>query len=251
MMSYRFTRKILNIGPIRNARQTLATNTAPLPGIESANVGVFCPTVTGRNAMSIPLELDAISEEEPIKFYNRSDPYYEFTNFYMASAPVAIDNKLWPTTEHYYQAQKFNYGTFYYEKILQLPSPREAFRFSRTPQAYKEVKKNWEFIKDGVMLTALRAKFLQNEDLKQLLLKTRNRKLVEHTANDSYWGDGGDGSGQNRLGELLMAVRDELFLQNEDLKQLLLKTRNRKLVEHTANDSTEEMEVAKTGWENS
>ena len=34
--------------------------------------------------------------------------------------------------------------------------------------------------------------------------------LVEHTVNDHYWGDGGDGSGKNRLGQLLMQVRDEL-----------------------------------------
>ena len=37
-----------------------------------------------------------------------------------------------------------------------------------------------------------------------------SRRLVEHTANDSYWGDGGDSSGQNRLGALLMQVRDEI-----------------------------------------
>ena len=35
-------------------------------------------------------------------------------------------------------------------------------------------------------------------------------KLVEHTTNDSYWGDGGDGRGRNMLGQLLMQVRDEL-----------------------------------------
>ena len=35
-------------------------------------------------------------------------------------------------------------------------------------------------------------------------------KLVEHTENDSYWGDGGDGSGRNMLGQILMQVRDEL-----------------------------------------
>jgi predicted NAD-dependent protein-ADP-ribosyltransferase YbiA (DUF1768 family) len=33
---------------------------------------------------------------------------------------------------------------------------------------------------------------------------------VEHTKNDAYWGDGGDGIGKNRLGQILMAVREEL-----------------------------------------
>ena len=39
---------------------------------------------------------------------------------------------------------------------------------------------------------------------------TGDAKLVERTANDSYWGDGGDGSGTNRLGQILMLVREEL-----------------------------------------
>ena len=35
-------------------------------------------------------------------------------------------------------------------------------------------------------------------------------KLVEHTTNDAYWGDGGDGSGTNMLGRILMEVRERL-----------------------------------------
>jgi len=60
------------------------------------------------------------------------------------------------------------------------------------------------------MLDALRAKFTQHADLRTLLLATGDAQLVEHTTNDSYWGDGGDGSGKNRLGQLLMRLRDEL-----------------------------------------
>lgn len=33
---------------------------------------------------------------------------------------------------------------------------------------------------------------------------------MEHTANDSYWGDGGDGSGKNMLGRILMEIRDKI-----------------------------------------
>jgi len=56
----------------------------------------------------------------------------------------------------------------------------------------------------------VRARFSQHEDLKRLLLDTGDAKLVEHTTNDDYWGDGGDGSGKNMLGRLLMEVREEL-----------------------------------------
>lgn len=60
------------------------------------------------------------------------------------------------------------------------------------------------------MLRALRAKFSTNSQLRSLLLSTGQRVLIEHTSNDDYWGDGGDGHGRNRLGALLMTVREEL-----------------------------------------
>jgi ribA/ribD-fused uncharacterized protein len=60
------------------------------------------------------------------------------------------------------------------------------------------------------MLEALRAKFTQHEELTATLLGTGDALLMGHTANDSYWGDGGEGSGMNRLGILLMRVQDEL-----------------------------------------
>lgn len=60
------------------------------------------------------------------------------------------------------------------------------------------------------MRNALRFKFGMHPTLRQLLLGTGQRELVEHTNNDSYWGDGGDGNGQNMLGKMLMQVRAEI-----------------------------------------
>ena len=39
---------------------------------------------------------------------------------------------------------------------------------------------------------------------------TGDLELFEHTTEDLYWGDGGDGSGKNRCGVLVMQVREEL-----------------------------------------
>ena len=48
-----------------------------------------------------------------------------------------------------------------------------------------------------------------------MLLSTGNQVLIEHS-NDRYWGDGLDGTGQNKLGKILMEVRDKLIsLQNQ------------------------------------
>lgn len=142
-----------------------------------------------------------------IKFYHSFEPYFDFTNF--ADYPIRLDGKLWPTTEHYFQAQKF-VGTPYEEAIRRQPSARGAFDMSRNPSVSHWRRGDWNQVKTDIMLKCLRAKFTQYKRLRKLLLDTGDRKLVEHTSNDSYWGDGGDGSGQNKLGRLLMQVRKEL-----------------------------------------
>ena len=145
-----------------------------------------------------------------IYFYNRDEPYYEFTNFYERS--IFLDGLTWRTTEHYFQAQKF-VGTPYMAVIQDMQRPRDAFDLSRKPSVSPWVRNDWEKVKCDVMLKALLAKFTQHEDLKKRLLSTGNRHLVEHTSNDSFWGDGGDGSGKNNLGRLLMQVRQALGQQ--------------------------------------
>ena len=120
-----------------------------------------------------------------------------------------VDGKSWPTSEHYFQAQKF-VGTPYVDVIRKLKAPREAFQMSRDPKVSRWRRKDWESVKDDIMLKALLCKFTQHKRLRKKLLETGSKKLIEHTFNDSYWGDGGDGSGGNKLGQLLMQVRKKL-----------------------------------------
>ena len=65
------------------------------------------------------------------------------------------------------------------------------------------------------------AKFTQNPDLKKKLLATGDEHLEEgNTWGDTIWGTV-DGVGENRLGKILMRVRDELkngWLQNSSAK---------------------------------
>ncbi|MFO0583813.1 MAG: NADAR family protein [Anaeromyxobacter sp.] len=140
----------------------------------------------------------------PLEFYRQGDAYGFLSNF--APFPIDLDGRTWPTTEHYFQAQKFR-GTPSEERVRAAPSPGDAARMGRNLPG---LRADWEDVKDEVMLVALRAKFGQHAKLKRLLLETGERPLVEHTTNDRYWADGGDGSGKNRLGALLMVVRDEL-----------------------------------------
>jgi N-glycosidase YbiA len=140
-----------------------------------------------------------------INFYSARDEYGCFSNF--SRHPIFLDGKRWPTSEHFFQAQKFR-GTAHEEAIRMAKKPMEAANLGRSRR--HPLRPDWESVKDQVMLEAVRAKFTQHDDLKAILLGTGDALLVEHTANDAYWGDGGDGSGRNRLGEILMQVRAEL-----------------------------------------
>ena len=140
-----------------------------------------------------------------IHFYLKGDEYGCFSNF--APFPITLAGKQWPTSEHYFQAQKFA-GTEHEEAIRREKSPMIAARMGRDRK--KPLRPDWEAVKDDIMRTAVRAKFEQHPELRDMLLRTGDATLVEHTENDSYWGDGGDGSGKNMLGIILMEVREEL-----------------------------------------
>jgi ribA/ribD-fused uncharacterized protein len=142
---------------------------------------------------------------EEIRFYNTRGDHGCFSNF--SRHPVFLKGKRWPTSEHYFQAQKFA-GTPREEEIRKAKTPAVAASMGRSRQ--HPLRRDWESVKDGIMREIVLAKFTQHADLRAILLGTGNAILIEHTTNDSYWGDGGDGSGRNRLGQILMSVREEL-----------------------------------------
>jgi len=139
-----------------------------------------------------------------IEFNRVSDPYGCFSNF--SKHRVFIDTT-WPTTEHYFQAQKFLDWELRI-KILSAKSPMIAARMGRN-RAWP-LRADWDDVKDDIMRTAVRAKVRQHADVRETLLATGDAIIVEHTARDRYWGDGGDGSGKNMLGKIFMEVRAEL-----------------------------------------
>ncbi|MAG26329.1 swarming motility protein YbiA [Candidatus Pacearchaeota archaeon] len=71
------------------------------------------------------------------------------------------------------------------------------------------LRPDWHDVKDDVMFEVLTAKF-SDPMLKDLLLSTGDIELVEDNHwGDTYWGRC-NGQGRNRLGELLMEVREQL-----------------------------------------
>jgi len=112
---------------------------------------------------------------------------------------------VYPTVEHAYQASKCLYlGDAH--TIIRARTPGEAKRLGRRVKMVA----NWDNIKDHYMLGFVRAKFVQNPDLAAKLIATGDEELVEgNTWGDTYWGVC-RGVGQNKLGKILMQVRQEL-----------------------------------------
>ncbi len=141
-----------------------------------------------------------------IEFYRERDvPYGCFSNF--SKHGFTLGGKPWQTVEHYFQAQKFP-GTPQEEAIRLAPDSMTAKNLGNSHDY--PLRADWQAVKDDVMREAVRAKFSQHPDIRAVLLGTGQEVLVEAARNDSYWGYGPDGQGKNRLGKVLMEVREEL-----------------------------------------
>lgn len=174
-------------------------------------------------SQSLPQYPPSQSQGNVVKFYERKDPYYEFTNFYRQPVRDTVfgTNLTFPTSEHFFQAMKYwvvgRQDMNKVQAISSLSTPRQAFDFVRdrnnNPYDYTAFDK----VKNSVMLSILVLKFNQNPNLKQLLQRTGNKRLIENSPNDPYWGVGIKINGQNQtgpetnnnnwLGKLLMEVR--------------------------------------------
>ena len=140
-----------------------------------------------------------------IRFYTKNEPFYELSNF----SPYGIEmNGLWyPTVEHYFQSQKFSDDNY-----------REKIRLARTPKDSKTlglsrkfpIRSDWEEVKDSIMFEACFKKFQTHKSIRELLLSTGSEELVENAPMDYYWGCGELGTGQNKLGKILMNIREKL-----------------------------------------
>ncbi len=127
----------------------------------------------------------------------------------MSESSFKFGDETYPTVEHFFQAMKTT-NTTERAKILAAKTAGEAKKIGRTVT----LRSNWNKIREEVMEAGLRAKFQQNPELKQKLVDTGFADLIEgNTWGDTFWGQV-NGKGQNKLGKLLMKIRDELMKGN-------------------------------------
>lgn len=129
------------------------------------------------------------------------------SNFY--PSPIEFEDITYPTNEHFFQAMK-TLDLDERRAIANCATPGQAKRMGRRVA----LRPDWEEVKEDVMLTGLCIKFTDRA-LRSQLLETGDEELVEGNSwGDTTWGVC-NGVGQNKLGKLLMRVREELKYNEE------------------------------------
>ena len=167
------------------------------------------------------------SGDDAITFYRANEqPFGVFSNLYRRQ--VTVEERSYPTADHAYQSLKPR-DPRVRDWLMAAPTPSlvalaahvlpsEADSveiMGRTADALLgfHTRPGWSRLRFPWMLQCLRAKFAQHQDLRELLLSTGARQIVEAGRIDDdagrRWGVV-NGRGKNYLGRMLMRVRAEL-----------------------------------------
>lgn len=140
-----------------------------------------------------------------VGFYERE--FYVLSNF--SSFQVEWRGRLWPTSEHAYQATKFlDTAPDLADRIADCRSAHDAFHTARALAA--NVRPDWDDMKVGLMEGICRAKLEQHPYVRRKLEQTGDLEIVEDSPYDGFWGVGADGQGRNELGRIWMRLRQEM-----------------------------------------
>ena len=141
--------------------------------------------------------------EEILGFF---EEYRFLSNFH--ETPIVHRGLTFGSTEAAFQAAKFDDIRTRCEFCDK--SPSEAKKLGRKIRMSKEEISAWNEERDSVMLEVTLLKYM-DLDLRARLVATRGRYLEETNYwNDTYWGVCNK-VGQNKLGSILMTVRDLWF----------------------------------------
>ncbi len=162
------------------------------------------------------MQLHGLDTEETVFFYEQD--FYVLSNF--SSFRLNWKGVDFDTSEHAYHWEKFYLvpgawtqdGTVC-DLIRRTRSAHEAFKLAENMRSLR--RPDWEAVKVSIMTDILRAKMSQHPYVRQKLLESGDRLLVENSWRDDYWGWGPNRDGKNVLGRLWMSIRSELRKKGE------------------------------------
>ena len=138
-------------------------------------------------------------------YLSRTDPNEELGAYSMHG--FELDGAHWPSVEHYYQAMKQE-SPDYQERVRNADHPDKARKLGHA--WLRKKRPDWDQVREVVMIRAVYIKCRTHPEVANKLLDTGNRKLVENSQYDYFWGCGRDRRGHNGYGKVLMNVRAKL-----------------------------------------
>jgi hypothetical protein len=142
--------------------------------------------------------------------------YEEFSNFYVMKNPITDEKGLsYPTVEHFFQSRKSR-DCDVWTKFSIIDSEYITAGESKKLGRSVTMREDWDIVKYDFMRDALKQKFLKNPELKEKLMSTEDKQIIEWTSwGDINWGMCDKrGAGANALGKLLMELREFIKYNN-------------------------------------
>jgi hypothetical protein len=172
--------------------------------------------MTNLKELPVDLQPENLSTKitpKEVFFWGQNAP---LSNFYQANFIEGPNTYV--CVEQYYAYER--------AKLFEDTEAQVKIMSSTNPITHKKTRvkgfkqQQWNQISKSIMQKGIELKFTQNYDLKQYLIDTKNRELIETNPHDSYWGIGltlkealnnnRSAWGENWLGKILMEVRSKL-----------------------------------------
>ncbi len=157
-----------------------------------------------------------LDTDTQVFFYEQE--FYPFSNF--SAFALFWKGRLFPTSEHTYQWEKFDYvgvgelagwaprSPLRVKTSIEVSrSAHEAYKIAESHAAVRRT--DWNEVRVDIMRSILRAKTHQHEYVARKLEETGDREIIENSWRDAFWGWGPNRDGQNMLGKLWMEIRAE------------------------------------------
>ena len=182
-----------------------------------------------------------MTDDNIVYFYDKESEFVKKEHICLNNfepSPFKDENGLeYMGVEHYYQCHKFDtfeLGEEFKTAFEEIRRAEDSDKCKKLARKYaneilvdKWNKKRWEeeHYKDYIMKKGLTFKFSQHKDMLKVLISTGDKKLVERSEKDPYWG-GLLPNSLNKLGNMLMEIRENykktktIFIEGSKLEPI-------------------------------
>lgn len=159
------------------------------------------------NDPDITLETVWSTHHDPIVFSRVKGPWGEFQNF--APGLLEVASVKFETSEALYQAMRFTGHPAIQAVIASQHNGYGAKSVSR--ENTHLTRADWDAVRVPIMEWTVLVRLMQQPKLRDTLLRSGNRTIIERSSKDAFWGAmnrDGDLIGANMLGRIYMRARD-------------------------------------------